>query len=179
MKKKTDIDIIPDSLNANKHTEYDMRLLEVSMRKFGFVEAGVISEDGVICGGNARNEVAEDIGITEKEIIKIDGKRQVYLMPKGLKSGTPEFHELALALNSVPKANISWDHENIAKIQEQWNEIKVEDWGIPENEPEVKTPDPEKKEISTRLIVECGDVTKLSALYSELQDRGFNCELKE
>jgi len=37
----------------------------------------------------------------------------------------------------------------------------------------------EPKEISTRLIVECGDVMKLSALYSELQDRGFTCELKE
>jgi len=39
--------------------------------------------------------------------------------------------------------------------------------------------EPEKKEISTRLIVECKDVTKLSMLFSELQDRGFECELKE
>lgn len=35
------------------------------------------------------------------------------------------------------------------------------------------------KMIDTRLIVECGDVTKLSLLFSELQDRGFKCELKE
>jgi hypothetical protein len=126
---KKKVDIIPDALNANKHSEYGMRLLESSMRKFGFVEAGVISEDGVICGGNARNEVAEDIGITEKEIIEIDRTKQVYLMPKGLKSGTREFHELALALNSVPKANITWDNEAIEKIQEDWD-IKPEEWGV-------------------------------------------------
>ena len=41
-----------DPKNFNKHSEFGMRLLEKSMRKNGFVEAGVISEDGVICGGN-------------------------------------------------------------------------------------------------------------------------------
>ena len=40
-------------------------------------------------------------------------------------------------------------------------------------------PEEEKKVIDTRLIVECGDVAKLSMLFSELQDRGFKCELKE
>ena len=34
-------------------------------------------------------------------------------------------------------------------------------------------------EYGDRLIVECGDVTKLSLLFSELQDRGFTVELKE
>ena len=36
-----------------------------------------------------------------------------------------------------------------------------------------------KKDINTRLIVECCDVSVLSQLFSELQDRGFKCELKE
>ena len=52
----------------------------------------------------------------------------------------------------------------------------MKDWGIPGFEaPE----DDGKKDISTRLVVECGDVTKLSLLFSKLQDRGFKCELKE
>ena len=46
-------------------------------------------------------------------------------------------------------------------------------------EPEQEEKTQAKKEISTRLIVECGDVSKLSMLFSELQDRGFKCELKE
>ena len=46
-----------------------------------------------------------------------------------------------------------------------------------ENENEEESPG--KKVIDTRLIVECGDVTKLSLLFNELQERGFKCELKE
>lgn len=34
-------------------------------------------------------------------------------------------------------------------------------------------------EYGDRLMDECGDVTKLSLLFSELQDRGFSVELKE
>ena len=36
-----------------------------------------------------------------------------------------------------------------------------------------------KKELSTKLVVQCANVSQLSLLYSELQDRGFICELKE
>lgn len=57
----------------------------------------------------------------------------------------------------------------------------MKDWGIPGFEaPEDDEPEDDgKKDISTRLVVECGDVTKLSLLFSELQDRGCKCELKE
>ena len=35
-----------------------------------------------------------------------------------------------------------------------------------------------KKEISTKLIVECEDVTRLELLFNELQERGFKCSLE-
>jgi len=121
------IEITQDQNNFNKHSQFGMSLLEKSMRKFGFVEAGVLSEDNVICGGNARNEVAEDIGIIKKRIIDIDGNEQVFLRRKGLKSGTEEFHELALALNAVPKANIVFAEEVLA---ETLTAEVCEAWGV-------------------------------------------------
>ena len=57
-----------------------------------------------------------------------------------------------------------------------------EEWGVSmdaQDENENKEESPGKKVIDTRLIVECGDVTKLSLLFNELQERGFKCELKE
>lgn len=57
-----------------------------------------------------------------------------------------------------------------------------EDWGVSldsDSEEENNDEDSGKKAIDTRLIVECGDVTKLSLLFNELQERGFKCELKE
>ena len=83
-----------------------------------------------------------------------------------------------MADNATSKANLSWDEDLIAQCAEQYS-IDPEDWGISMSEPEEEEPEEQKQAIDTRLIVECGDVAKLSLLFSELQDRGFKCELKE
>jgi hypothetical protein len=128
MGKKKITDLKPDERNFNRHTEYGMHLLEKSMSKFGFVEPGVISEDNVIASGNARQEVAVNLGLEDVEIIETDGKRPIYVKVKGLKSGTKDFHELSLALNSVPRANIEWDFNVIADFPE----IDFSGWGVPD-----------------------------------------------
>jgi hypothetical protein len=104
-----------------------MALLEKSMRKNGFVEAGLISEDGVICSGNARQETAVNIGLEDVQIIDIDGTKPVYLRKKGLLSGTKEFKEIALQLNAVANANIVLDAE---LITEEIGEGVCEAWGV-------------------------------------------------
>lgn len=120
-------DIYKDPTNFNKHTENGMQLLEKSIRNFGFVESGLISEDYVICSGNARQETAINIGMEDVQIIDIDGTKPVYLRKKGLKSGTKEFKELGLALNAVPKANIIFDAE---LIEAELGEAVCEEWGV-------------------------------------------------
>lgn len=124
-------DLKPDNRNFNQHTQKGMRLLEKSMQKFGFVEAGLISEDNVICSGNARQETAVNIGLEDVEIVEIDGSKPVYLKKKGLKSGTKEFHELALALNQTAKENIVLDAE---LVEAELGEVVCEEWGISHNE---------------------------------------------
>lgn len=88
--------------------------------------------------------------------------------------------ELALADNATSKANLSFDTDLIMQEAERFD-FDPEEWGVAldaqeENEDEEESP---KKVIDTRLIVECGDVAKLSLLFNELQERGFKCELKE
>lgn len=121
-------DLTPDPNNYNKHTEFGMSLLEKSMRKFGFAEAGTISEDGVIMSGNARQEVAEMIGLDDVQIIDIDGTRPVYLRRKGIVSGTKEFKELSLALNASAKANIDWNFQ--AMEADGWGSDELSEWGV-------------------------------------------------
>lgn len=120
-------DLKPDVSNYNKHTEFGMSLLEKSIRKFGFVEAGLISEDDVICSGNARQQTAVSIGMEDVQIIDIDGTKPVYLRKKGLKSGSDEFKELGLALNAVGKANVVFDAE---LIEAELGEAVCEEWGV-------------------------------------------------
>lgn len=130
MEKTTKLsDLIPDASNYNKHTAYGMGLLEKSMRKDGFVEAGLISEDNVICSGNARQETAINIGLEDVQIIDIDGTKPIYLRKKGLQSGTKEFKELALQLNAVGKANVIFDAE---LIEAELGIAVCEEWGVPD-----------------------------------------------
>ena len=171
-------DLVPDNLNANKHSEYGMHLLEKSISELGLGRSIVVDKNNRIIGGNGVVEVAALLGLEECIVVPTNGKQLVVVKREDVDIDSVLGRSLCLADNATSKANLSWDRENIAKIQDEWSEIDIEDWGIPENEPE-QPPEPEKKTLSTRLIVECGDVTKLSALFSELQDRGFKCELKE
>ena len=120
-------DLTPDPLNFNKHSKHGMELLEKSMRKDGFVEAGLISEDNVICSGNARQETAITLGLDDVQIIDIDGTKPIYLRKKGLQSGTQEFKELALQLNAVGKANVVFDAE---LIEAELGVAVCVEWGI-------------------------------------------------
>ena len=170
--------LIPDNLNANKGTEFGQHLVEESLRKFGAGRSILLDKNNRIIAGNKTIENAGAIGLENIIIIETTGQQIVAVKRTDIDLDSEQGRELALADNASAKANISWDAENIAKIQENWN-VDVEAWGIPVLD-ETPTPtEPEKKEISTRLIVECGSAAKLSSLFSELQDRGFQCELKE
>jgi len=167
-----------DNLNANKGTEYGGHLIEKSFRELGAARSIVIDKNNRIIAGNKSTETAAAIGLKNVIIVETDGTMLVAVKRIDIDIDSAQGRSLALADNATSKANMAWDEEVINKIAAQW-EVVPEDWGIstdidiPEEEVE------EKKEISTRLIVECGDVAKLSLLYSELQDRGFKCELKE
>lgn len=170
-------DLIPDDLNANKGTEYGQHLVEESVRKFGAGRSILLDKNNRIIAGNKFTENAGYIGLEKVLIIETTGDQIVAVKRTDIDLDTPQGREMAIADNAAAKANISWDTDVIEKLQENWN-IDVEAWGIPVSEPEPEPEEP-KQELSTRLIVECGSAAKLSALFSELQDRGFQCELKE
>lgn len=171
--------LIPDNLNANKGTEFGHHLMEKSFREFGAGRSILLDKNGKIIAGNKSAETAAAIGLQNVIVIETDGTQLVAVKRTDIDIDSRQGRELALADNATSKANLEWDKEVIEQISENWD-VDPEDWGIPTVEDLEETEDPEpKKEISTRLIVECGDVTKLSLLFSELQDRGFTCELKE
>lgn len=171
--------LVPDDLNNNKGTEYGQHLVENSLRRFGAARSIVLDKNNRIICGNKTVENAGAIGLENVIVVETTGDMIVAVKRTDLDLYSPQGRELALADNASAKANIEWDEENIQQIAQDWG-IDPTEWGLPEFDevPEEKEEE-EPKEISTRLIVECGDVMKLSALYSELQDRGFTCELKE
>lgn len=172
--------LVPDNKNFNKGTEYGDRLMDESLRKFGLARSIVIDKNNRIIAGNKTAEKAADIGFTDVLVVEVDGNQLVAVKRKDIDLDSAKGRELALADNATSKANLAWDESLIEEVSQQWG-FEPQDWGVnvfQQEEPEQEEPSG-KKEISTRLIVECGDVTKLSLLFSELQDRGFTVELKE
>ena len=172
--------LVPDNKNFNKGTEYGDRLMDESLRKFGLARSIVIDKNNRIIAGNKTAEKAADIGFTDVVVVEVDGNQLVAVKRKDIDLDSAKGRELALADNATGKANLAWDESLIEEVSQQWG-FEPQDWGVDvfqQEEPEQEESSG-KKEISTRLIVECVDVTKLSLLFSELQDRGFSVELKE
>ena len=172
--------LVPDNKNFNNGTEYGDRLMDESLRKFGLARSIVIDKNNRIIAGNKTAEKAADIGFTDVLVVEVDGNQLVAVKRKDIDLDSAKGRELALADNATSKANLAWDESMIEEVSQQWG-FEPQEWGVDvsiQEEPEQEEPSG-KKEISTRLIVECGDVTKLSLLFSELQDRGFSVELKE
>lgn len=172
--------LVPDNKNFNKGTEYGDRLMDESLRKFGLARSIVIDKNNRIIAGNKTAEKAADIGFTDVLVVEVDGNQLVAVKRKDVDLDSAKGRELALADNATSKANLAWDESMIEEVSQQWG-FEPQEWGVDVSmQEELEQEEPSgKKEISTRLIVECGDVTKLSLLFSELQDRGFSVELKE
>lgn len=170
--------LIPDNKNFNKHTEYGMHILEESIRKFGLGRSILIDKNNRIIAGNGVVETASQIDLDKVLVVETMGNTLVAVKRTDIDLDSTKGRELALADNATGKANLCFDTDLIMQEAEKFD-FAPEDWGISMEQPEEEQSEDGKKEIDTRLIVECGDVTKLSLLFSELQDRGFKCELKE
>jgi hypothetical protein len=170
--------LIPDNKNFNKGTEYGQHLIEESLRKFGAGRSILLDKNNRIIAGNKTIENAAIVGLDNVIIVETDGNQIVAVKRKDIDLDSAKGRELALADNATSKANLAWDMDIITEQAERFA-IDPEDWGVSMPEPETEEPQDTKKELDTRLIVECGDASKLSLLFSELQDRGFKCELKE
>ena len=170
--------LVPDNKNFNKGTQYGDHLMDESLRRFGLGRSILIDKNNRIIAGNKTAEKAADIGFTDVVVVEVDGNQLVAVKRKDIDLDSAKGRELALADNATGKANLCFDTDLIMQEAEKFD-FDPEDWGVPMEQPEEEQQEDGKKEISTKLIVECGDVSKLSLLFSELQDRGFRCELKE
>jgi len=120
-----------DNKNFNKGTQFGDKLLEKSISKFGFREAGVLDRNGRLIGGNKRTAKAGERGLEDVEIIKADPNKIYALQFDDIDLDSPEGRELALALNATAKANISFDVEVMEATIES---VKVEEWGAASNQ---------------------------------------------
>lgn len=156
----------------------------------------VVDERGVSLGGNMRRRGLELIGkLTDEQLkgrieeVTEDKERRAALLKYWKK--WREKKEVTVVNASdlteeqkrefIIKDNIAfgaWDQDKLAG----WGRDQLEEWGLDDIRWGKDASDEDgaeegQKGISTMLQVECGDVEKLASLFSELQQRGFKCEL--
>ena len=151
------------------------------MRKFGAGRSILLDKNNRIIAGNKTTENCANVGLDDVIIVETDGTKLVAVKRTDIDLDSAKGREMALADNATSDANLKFNTDLIMQEAQKFD-FDPSDWGV-NTESGIGSDGEEKqggkKVISTRLIVECGDVTKLSLLFSELQDRGFNCELKE
>ena len=113
--------------NLNKCSQFGDSLLEKSISKFGFIEAGVLDKNGTIVSGNHRIAKAGEKGYEDVIIVKGDRNKAIMVQYDDIDIETPEGKELCLALNATAKANIVWDEEMLVETLE---ENVIEGWGV-------------------------------------------------
>ena len=133
-KKATLKDLVLDPKNANMHSEYGTGLLENSTRLNGIGRSILISDDNVVIAGNGLAEAASHIGMEDVEIVESNGKKIIAVKRTDIKSGTPEFYNMALADNITALKNIVMNPEVVEAIILEHPETKF--WGtiIADNE---------------------------------------------
>lgn len=128
--KKANIkELIPDSKNFNKHSEYGMSLLEKSVGKFGMGRSILLDKNNRIIAGNGITETAGQLGFEDVEIVESDGSKIIAVKRTDIDLDTPEGRELALADNATNAANLKWDAAAIKKAEQDYGIVK-EAWGI-------------------------------------------------
>ena len=164
--KLSDIHFNPNNPRVIKDSKFQK--LVNSIREFPkmmSLRPMVIDKNNMVLGGNQRLKALHELGF--EEIPDDWVKRASDLTPDEIK-------------RFIIVDNISFGEHDFDMLHAEWNLDELSEWGVdlpafddisPASSDDTGT---EKK----RIIVEGKTLTETYELYTELQDRGFKCEIK-
>jgi len=122
-------DLTFDDKNFNKHTEFGMSLIEKSLRNNGAGRSILIDKNNRIIAGNGVVETAAQIGLDDVQIVETDGTKIIAVKRTDIDLDSQQGREMALADNATGAADLQWDAEAIAEVEEEFD-IDAGDWGV-------------------------------------------------
>lgn len=122
-------DLVFDDKNFNKHTEYGMSLIEKSIRNNGAGRSILIDKNNRIIAGNGVTEIAGQIGLDDVQIVESDGTKIIAVKRTDIDLDSKQGREMALADNATGAADLQWDAETIAEIEDEFD-IDAGEWGV-------------------------------------------------
>lgn len=125
-------DIVPQKVNANRHTPRGMGELERSIGERGWIGAITAAADGEVFDGSARREVLETAGLADPIFVETDGSRPVVLVRTDIPTADdPRAKQLAVEANLIAAHNYAADAEVLAQLRTEIDLdslIRPEEW---------------------------------------------------
>lgn len=165
-------DLVPDTKNFNRHSEYGMGLLEKSVGKFGMGRSILVDRNNKIIAGNGITETAGDLGIERVRFIDTDGKEIIAVRRNDIDLDTPEGREMALADNATSSANLTWDTD---LIEAEVGIPTAEEWGLDEWSEEDSSQEADEE---TTVEAKCKSEEEALTLCGRLTQEGYEATVK-
>ena len=112
--------LTPDNLNANKHTQQGMRVLEKSISKLGLGRSILLDKDNRIIAGNGVVETSASLGIENVRIIDSDGTDIIAVRRNDISLDSKLGRELALVDNHTAQIGIDLDRKVLLEYQKEF-----------------------------------------------------------
>lgn len=112
-------DFKQQAVNANKHTQRGMSILESSMQDLGYTAPMIACADGEIIDGSARHETAANVFGSDAQpiVIESDGKRPIVVKRTDIKNAdTPLAKKISLAANRIAQVNLDWNGDVLTDL---------------------------------------------------------------
>lgn len=165
-------ELIPYAMNSRSHDEAQVAQIAASIKTFGFNNPIAVDGDNGLIAGHGRLLAAQKLGIEQVPTIELshltDRQKRAYVIAD---------NKIAL--------NASWDAEMLKfELQEMdaeeieltgFSELEIKGWlGDEDEDDEPKSVSDEPRNL---IMVELSSERECENLFTELQDRGFNCKV--
>lgn len=112
-------DFRSQTVNANKHTQRGMAVLENSMTDLGYTAPMIACADGEIIDGSARHETAANVFGSDAEpiVVESDGKRPIVVKRTDIKNAQTKLaKKISLVANRAAEVNLEWEPDALASL---------------------------------------------------------------
>jgi len=171
VKYRKTADLIPYAMNSRTHDEQQVSQIAASIKEFGFNNPIAIDGENGVIAGHGRLMAAQKLGLDEVPTIEL-----FHLTEQQKKAYVIADNKIAI--------NASWDAE-ILKFELQdldsdmlaltgFSDKEIANMMGIDDDAEIAEPADESRNL---IMVELTSERECETLFTELQDRGFNCKI--
>jgi ParB-like chromosome segregation protein Spo0J len=172
IKYKPVADLIPYARNSRTHSDAQVAQIAASIKEFGWTNPILLDGENGIIAGHGRVLAAQKLGETQVPTIELshmtDNQKKAYIIADNklaLNAGWDDAM-LSLEIDDLKDAGFNIDLTG----------FDLKEFGIHDDNEE-KDVNPPVDESRNLLMIECEGEHELEKLFSEMQERGFECKI--